>query len=181
MGESGPEKQRLFFALWPQEPVQTAIAAAGRAVAQGADVRGRFMPSPRIHLTLLFLGDVEGARLEAVRTAAAAVHAPSFDLTLSRAGSFRRSSVLWLGPDPVPPALTELWLQLRDRMQAASVTHDRLNLSPHVTCLRDIDRIIKLTPFEPIHWPVNDFVLVHSVLGRTPEYRIVERWPLTPA
>jgi 2'-5' RNA ligase len=173
-----PEKQRLFFALWPDAPIQAAIAKAGRAVAEAHQLRGRFMPSARIHLTLLFLGDVETPRVEALTAAAAGVQAPAFDLTLRRAGSFHRSRVLWLGPDPAPPELTALWLQLRTRAQAAGVPYDTLALSPHVTCMRDADRAIKPTPIEPIAWPVREFALVRSVLGTQPQYHVVSQWPL---
>jgi 2'-5' RNA ligase len=106
------------------------------------------------------------------------VSAPSFDLVLSRAGSFHRSRVLWLGPDRTPPELTALWLQLRTKAHAAGVPFDTLNLSAHVTCMRDIDRAIKLTPVEPITWPVREFVLARSVLGVQPRYHVVSHWPL---
>jgi len=172
------DKQRLFFALWPEEPVQAAAAAAGRKIAEERGIRGRIMAATRIHLTLLFLGDVAASAVDALREAAATVNTPAFDLALSRAGSFHRSRVLWLGPDPTPPELLALWLQLRTRVQHLRLPHDTLALSAHVTCLRDIERAIKLTPIDPIAWPVRDFVLVHSVLGQEPHYRIVARFPL---
>ena len=175
-----PARQRLFFALWPDPAIQAAAAAAGKRVAEDRGIRGRFTPESRIHLTLLFLGDVEASTVDAVREAAATVVAPAFDLTLARAGSFHRSRVLWLGPEPAPE-LTALWLQLRTKAQHLRLPHDTLALSAHVTCLRDIDRAFKPTPIEPIAWPVRDFVLVHSVLGRAPEYRIVARFPLAAA
>jgi len=32
-------------------------------------------------------------------------------------------------------------------------------------------------PVEPFEWTVREFVLIHSLLGRT-EYRVLGRWPL---
>jgi hypothetical protein len=50
--------RRMFFALWPEPPLQAAMAAAGGAVARNRNLGGRDIPPERLHLTLLFLGDV---------------------------------------------------------------------------------------------------------------------------
>lgn len=50
------------------------------------------------------------------------------------------------------------------------------NFTPHVTLLYD-DRSVAPQAIEPIAWTVREFVLVHSLLGRT-EHRILGRWSL---
>jgi RNA 2',3'-cyclic 3'-phosphodiesterase len=48
--------------------------------------------------------------------------------------------------------------------------------TPHVTLLRD-DHLVDEHPISPIAWWVREFVLVHSLLGRT-QYKILARFPL---
>lgn len=50
------------------------------------------------------------------------------------------------------------------------------NWFPHLTLFYD-DRTIKEEAIEPVSWVVRDFVLVHSLLGRT-RYIPLARWPL---
>jgi 2'-5' RNA ligase len=51
-------------------------------------------------------------------------------------------------------------------------------LVAHVTVLRDAGTTLPATPIAPVRWPVRDFVLVHSVLGRESAYHLLGRWPL---
>ncbi|HEY0300012.1 MAG TPA: hypothetical protein VGC36_01675, partial [Rhizomicrobium sp.] len=50
------------------------------------------------------------------------------------------------------------------------------DFKPHVTLLRDSLRVAP-APLAPIVWTVRDFVLVHSLLGRTTHIHLA-RWPL---
>jgi 2'-5' RNA ligase len=173
-----PARKRLFLALWPDEPTRIAVAAAGEAAAAAAGIRGRRTPFERIHLTLLFLGDVDPAGEERIRAVADAVRSPAFDLTLDQAGSFPRSRVLWIGARQAPEPLTQLWLALRDGLADVAAEHNREALAPHVTCYRDIDRPVPMAPIPPIRWRADGFVLVHSTLGTPHQYHVVSHWPL---
>lgn len=173
------DRRRLFLALWPDEPTRLAVFAAGEAAAAAAGVRGRRIPLQRLHLTLLFLGDVDPAgEARALAVAAAAARNPAFDLVLDQAGSFYRSRVLWVGARRAPEALTGLWLGLRDGLADLAGERNRGALAPHVTCWRDVDRPLELTPIPPIRWRVEGFALVHSTLGAQPQYHVVSHWPL---
>jgi 2'-5' RNA ligase len=172
------DSRRLFFALWPDPARQAAIAAAGSAIARTRALGGREIPPERIHLTLLFLGDVDPAGEERVRAVADAVRSPAFDLTLDEAGSFPRSRVLWIGTRHAPEPLTQLWRALRDGLSDLAAEHNREALVPHVTCYRDIDRPVPIVPIPPIRWRADGFVLVHSTLGTPHRYHVVSHWPL---
>jgi RNA 2',3'-cyclic 3'-phosphodiesterase len=196
---TGPARRRLFFALWPEPGLQSAVAAAGAQAAAAAGIHGRTVPPERLHLTLLFLGDLDAAGEQRARAVASAVVAPAFDLVLDQAGSFYRSRVLWVGTRHAPPALTALWLALRDGLADPAGRHNRGALAPHVTCLRDIDRPLRVTPIAPLAWPVRGFALVHSQLKKGtdtfsagdntekgdrhlfPGYHVVSHWPLQTA
>lgn len=174
------ERRRLFFALWPDERARLALAAAAEAAAAGAGSRGRRIPLARLHLTLLFLGDLDAAGEARARGVADALRCPAFDLALDQVGSFRRSRVLWIGARQAPTELTRLWRGLHDGL-ADVAERSRGALVPHVTCYRDIDRALPTGPIAPIRWPVAGFTLVHSTLGAKPAYHVVSHWPLQTA
>ena len=59
--------QRLFFAIWPDEAVQTRLRAAARElVSPGA----RAVAPDTVHLTLLFIGSADAARRACLEQAA---------------------------------------------------------------------------------------------------------------
>lgn len=168
----------MFFALWPEPALQTTLAATAKVIARSRSLGGREIPPERIHLTLLFLGDVAPDVEKRVLVAAGRIAARPFDLTLDQAGCFFRSKVFWLAPTAVPRKLTELSQALRAAMAGIGLPPDRKELVPHLTCLRDIDHVIRPVPVSPLVWPVRRFALVHSTLGARPEYHVVSHWPL---
>src|ERR1700751_1392560 len=54
--------RRVFFALWPREEQQKALAGAARSTLQ-AEV-GRLVPAVNFHVTLVFVGSVAAASLQ---------------------------------------------------------------------------------------------------------------------
>jgi 2'-5' RNA ligase len=177
------ELHRLFFALWPDEGVRDGIAAAAASLRGAHAPRGRWIGRHRYHLTLQFLGDSSALREDIARDAmraAGGVRAAAFDLDLDLAGSFgNRSIPWWLGCAQAPPALQQLFDGLGGNLLRAGVrAQDGKALVPHVTVLRDADRRLPPTPIAPVRWPVREFVLVHSVIGRQSAYHLLGRWPL---
>ena len=171
-------RRRLFFALWPDEAVRDAVVAAGEAAAKAGGIRGRRMQDERIHMTLLFLGDLDADGEAQARAVAAGIRVPPFQLTLDQAGSFYRAKVLWVGAQESPPELMALHLGLRDGLARLIGDKSREALAPHLTCHRDISRPLKIAPVPPIRWAVDRFVLVHSELGASARYHVVSQWPL---
>lgn len=178
-----PEVDRLFFALWPDEPTRAALAGAATHLRNKLHPLGRWIGAHRYHLTLHFLGDYPvfpEALARRAAEAAATVRSPRFDLRVEQAGSFRNKSIpWWLGPAQTPPDLKALWRELRDALQAHAVPYDtRLRLAPHVTVMRDADQVLATTPVPPVEWAVDSFALIHSHLGARSEYRVLGNWPL---
>ena len=183
LGAGTGEIHRLFFALWPDESVRDSIEAAAVSLRQAHAPRGRWLGRHRYHLTLQFLGDAPMLRediAKAATRAANGVRVEGFDMALDVAGSFRNRSIpWWLGCERTPPALQQLFDALggalgRNGVRVASGK----GLVAHVTVLRDADAALAATPIAPVRWPVRDFVLVHSVLGRESAYHLLGRWPL---
>lgn len=168
-----PDRQRLFFALWPDEATRAALAAA--AAAAVADAPGKRTPAANLHLTLLFLGHLDADGRARAEAAAAAVRGAPFTLIIERTGWFSGARVAWLGPRAVPPQLAELRRALTARLGAARVPCDENEFHPHVTCLRQAPAPPHAATVAPVDWAVSEFVLVLSDRGR---YQVVHRWPL---
>ncbi len=165
---------RLFFALWPEDDVRAALAAATRALVLRD---GRVEPAARLHLTLRFLGDVADAQLESWRTAASEVTAPAFTLHLAQVGWWPRSAVAWLGPTDTPAALTALVAAIaRIELPAARAEHA---FQAHVTLARRVSQAPGLAHALAVRWPVSSFALVSSRATRDgSRYEVLARWPL---
>lgn len=172
---------RLFFAVVPPAPVAECIAALARELRGRLGLRGQPRPTTHLHVTLHHLGDFAGvppAVVEDARLAAAGVAVAPLEARLDRVGSFRgrsgRHPFVLLGEEG--SRLGQLHAQLGDRLAALGRGRRERAFVPHVTLLYDA-RVIPTSPSEAIGWPVHDFVLIHSLLGRT-EYRELGRWPL---
>lgn len=176
-GHPAPQDHRLFFALWPPDAVRGQLEQAVDT-APVLHHAGRRVPAAKYHLTLHFLGgwpEWPCTIADAARRAATGTDAPSFDLRIDRIGGFRGSRVGYLAPAP-EPALAGLWSALDAALAAHGVprrAHARF--TPHVTVSRNVRQAPDESLAEPVRWPVEDFVLVHSRAGL---YDIVDRWPL---
>lgn len=178
-----PEVDRLFFALWPDDPTRAGLGAAAAHLRQRLRPVGRWVAAHRYHLTLHFLGDYPAypaALVQRAVEAASRVHSQQFELVMDQAGSFRNRAIpWWLGPAQPSQPLKQLWRDLRDALQELAVPYDtKLRLAPHVTVLHEADQMIAVTPVPAVRWKVDSFALIHSHLGAAPAYRVIGTWPL---
>jgi 2'-5' RNA ligase len=178
-----PVADRLFFAIFPNQYACARIAQLADRLRLEHGLQGKLLPASRLHVTLYFLGDYAGLPLEIVARAseaAAAVALPRFNVAFDHAKTFsgkRRSlPLVMLGSDGVA-ALKRLQRDLGNALEAAGLGSQwNTDYTPHVTLLYDsrsvADRVV-----EAVDWPVEEFVLVHSQLGRS-KYVPLARWPL---
>jgi len=61
-------------------------------------------------------------------------------------------------------------------MENAGLGRANPHYTPHMTLLYG-DRFVADEPVKPIRWAVHEFVLVHSLLGRS-RYNVLARFPL---
>lgn len=169
---------RLFFALWPDETTRAGLAAAAEEVAPGL---GRKVPARNLHITLVFLGQIDDARRDHLIRDADRITGRPFRLEFTSAGWWPGPKVAWLAPDAVPPELAPLVGQLEAAATAAGVEVEGRPYSPHLTIARKVFRRPRPRVFAPIHWEIREFCLVESHAGRSgSEYQLLRRWPLTP-
>jgi 2'-5' RNA ligase len=171
-------RARMFFALWPDESVRLALARAAMVIPPGDAARASWVRTERYHLTLAFLGEIEPQQAEAAERAAAEVRARAFRLRLDTVGHFEGPNVVWIGPQALPPELTQLKAELDRELLRFGLPLLAGKFTPHITCMRGV-REAPDAPPPQIDWAVQEFVLVKSVLkpGMS-RYKIVRRWPL---
>jgi 2'-5' RNA ligase len=98
---------------------------------------------------------------------------PPFRVVFDRVMSFRNGALVLRGDDGLI-GLEILQQRLSDVLDGRPRQARRF--TPHMTLLRD-SRLVDERPIEPIGWTVREFVLVHSLLGRT-RHRHLVRVPL---
>ncbi len=167
-------RRRVFFALWPDEAVRTALVRATRRAVRRAG--GKPTPAEKLHVTVAFLGSVEPDALARVLEVPPIAVGP-FPLVLDTLGSSGRTRILWLTCRHVPPALAALETTLWERLEAEGFERERRLFRPHVTLARGARALAD--PVEPVEWPVTELALVESLPDRNgTRYEVLERWAL---
>lgn len=168
---------RLFFALWPDEPVRSALA--GLTARTTAECGGRAMAAANLHATLAFLGNVPQQRLSEFVALADALRGERFTLQLDAVGYWRHNRIVWAGARSSPPALVRLALDLKTALERLGWPVDERPYTPHVTLVRDARRGPASQAAELPPWPVEDFALVSSTQAAGGvKYTPLRRWPL---
>jgi len=172
----------LFLAMFPDADARKNIAAVAREIGTRHALSGKPLPTHRLHITLLHLGDHAGvppAIVDAAMRAAALVDFAVFDVVFGRVGCFaggEKKPCVLLGPDrdsPLQGFQRALCVHLAACGLGAYVKRD---FTPHVT-LRYVRTPLPAEGVAPVRWSVREFVLVDSLIGQT-EYRILGRWSL---
>lgn len=169
--------QRLFFALWPDEPSRARLRVTARELVPP---EARAVAADGVHLTLLFIGSADAARRACLEQAADAINGSGFTLTLDRAGFWRKPQILWLGCSAQPAPLLALVQGLSAGAEQCGVKTETRPYQVHVTLARKVRKgPLAVLPIEPIVWPVERFCLVES--HTDPDgvrYRPIRFWSL---
>jgi 2'-5' RNA ligase len=156
--------RRLFFALWPEAPVRTALDSAAQAIT---GKRIRRIPAHNLHLTLAFAGTVPASVQSCLEAQADRLRLPGFELCIDTVGHFPRPRIQWLGPSRIPPALRELAGALHRVLTQCGLEPDARAFQAHISIARKVSRALPVRPFGPVHWSIGSFWLVESVTAAT--------------
>lgn len=174
---TGPIRQRLFFALWPEEDTRLALASLAKKHLSAH--RGRLVDPRNLHLTLAFLGSVDEDFRGCAERAAGTVAGVPFVLELQHIGHWRRPQVLWSAPESTPDALLGLVGALNRALVPCGHEPDIRPYSAHITLARKVRGPVAAVPHPPIRWAVREFCLVASETHpRGARYTTLARWPL---
>ena len=177
---------RLFTAL--EIPRDAALSLS---LLRGGLPGARWIDVENYHLTLRFIGDVEGHVADEIANALDRVHRPAFSLALSGVGAFgsKKPHSIWAGAT-ASPDLAALQGEIERICQRIGVAADPRKFVPHVT----LARLKNSNPIDVAHYlsargnfstapfKVGRFVLMSSrdSVGGGP-YIVEEAWPLTGA
>jgi 2'-5' RNA ligase len=173
---------RLFVAVDPSAEAIRHLAEAARGLRVGP------VRPEQWHVTLAFLGEVDDARLPAVRGAVAGAAAVARPGRLRIAGGGRfGNAVLWAGLAGDVDALTELAAAVRASLQPAGFPGDDRPYRPHLTLARLGRRtageylradVATLSGYRGPEWPLDQVRLVRSWLGGSARHETLASWPL---
>jgi 2'-5' RNA ligase len=123
---------RLFTAIGLPDETATEIAAIQSGVP-GA----RWQSRAQLHLTLRFLGEVDGHKADAIDDVLAAIAAPKFTLQLHGVGMFGNDApdALWAGLRP-NEGLLHLQRKIDGAVRRLGLAADTRKYTPHVTLAR---------------------------------------------
>jgi 2'-5' RNA ligase len=175
---------RLFIAIDLPEAVRREVEGMGRSIANANPVA-----TEQLHLTLKFIGEVEGSRLLDIRDALTEIFLPKFSLALKGVGTFPPRGmprILWVGVKT-----GEHILPLRNAIERTlaviNIPRDNKKYIPHLTIARLKDSpILQLQRFlagnaffQTAEFSVESFHLYSSKLTRKGALHTIERsYPL---
>jgi 2'-5' RNA ligase len=174
---------RLFVAL----PIPEAVTQA-LTLLQGGVPGARWQTREQMHLTLRFIGEVEGGDMRALDDALAGVDAPAFALQLHGVGQFgnKQPHALWAGLRK-HELLEHLQRKVDNAIRRVGQPQDAHKFVPHVTLARlrhpDLDRLrawlVQHALFTSDEFAVNAFCLYSSKLTSDGSiYRVEKEYPL---
>jgi 2'-5' RNA ligase len=178
---------RCFVALPLPEQIRDRLARM-----RGGLENARWVEPENLHLTLRFLGELDGREMADVDAALSAVSVPNFEILLAGLNTFgngKKLHALYVGVE-APEPLTRLQGKVEKAVQRAGQPAEGRKFLPHVTIARfkgapggKFGAFLQehsLFRSEPI--PIDRFVLYSSKLTPNgPIYRAEAEYPLDPA
>jgi 2'-5' RNA ligase len=159
---------RLFVALALPDSV-----VEGLMQLQGGVPGARWSTREQLHLTLRFIGEVDGRDAAAIDDALASIRAPRFALELKGVGEFggKNPRALWTGVRDEAP-VSHLQRKIESAVQRVGLPPEERKFSPHVTLARlrgaPRERVITFLAAHALYtsapFDVNTFILYSSTL-----------------
>jgi 2'-5' RNA ligase len=165
--------RRVFFALWPTEGQQTALADAAQSAAQASG--GRVVPGLNFHVTLVFVGSVAEVRMQdlfkiAEHVSAAARGSGEFGsgplrLAFDAVEYWRKAKIICATASTPSGAASALSEALKSHLVAAGFAPDLKPFRAHVTLARKVPYGSHDRTIQSVLWSFPQFALVESRTG----------------
>ncbi len=169
---------KVFFAIWPDSHVKAQL---GRLAGNLEHLCGGYRThSLKLHLTLVFLGNILTTQLAHVQDIASQIKLPCFSLIIDTIEYWAHNKIVYAGFSDNPVVLIELVKQLQDDLQRAGFKLEQRLYIPHLTLVRNAacHQLPKLKT--PIRWNINEWMLIQSVATRAgTAYSQLDSWKLT--
>lgn len=165
--------KRLFFALWPDEITrQQCVKIKNELCIENVYA----VPADNIHITLLFLGNIDSDKESMIKRDSASINIPNIRLRFNDLSFWKKSGILCLTATVPCPELEKLVEDLSKLAIKLDIPTDERPFTPHITLVKKALRQQNLE-FDPVIWHSNAFCLVESCqVSSGVEYRIVQKW-----
>lgn len=176
-------KSNLFLAVVPERETALQAVEIGRRVSAEHSLSRNVRPPHLMHVSLNAIGAYPHLPEDVVFTACDAmsnVRAMPFEVTFDRVMSFANGYArpLVLSSNLRCEEMMDLHVQLAKEMWSAGLVFSyNPRFKPHMTLLYDEANVPERELAEPVRWTVREFVLIHSLVGRS-QYECLGRWPL---
>jgi RNA 2',3'-cyclic 3'-phosphodiesterase len=168
------DPSRLFFALWPGEQTRLELAR----FVQSIEAKGFNPVQPQnIHVTLVFLGNVDVASELLIKNYVTSISAKPFVLTFDLLSYWSKPRVLCFTCTQSVDEAEKLVALLNLEVARCGLQTESRPYKPHITLARHA-RYLPDINFEPIVWRAESFCLVESC--NEPGgvcYKVRQQWP----
>ncbi|SCL96695.1 RNA 2',3'-cyclic phosphodiesterase [Sporanaerobacter sp. PP17-6a] len=161
---------RLFIAVNFSEEIKDELFHISDKLKQFSE-RGSFSLKDNIHLTVIFLGEVENSKIETIKISMddSVKNISSFPIIIEDIGNFKRNDglILWLGIND-NENLNLIHKNLSKNLSDKGFEMEKRRYSPHLTLGRrvvfkeDFNDLKKALNFPPIKFTLNHIDLMKS-------------------
>lgn len=173
------DNSRLFLAF-AAEQLHAPIAQLQAQLQAQQTWSGRAVPLAHLHLTLRFLGQLNGTQAASLLRQLASIKLPAFTLQLDQLGYFPGVNLIWVGPSLVPTALSDLYQDLSLRCASLRIAQPHKAYRPHISLYRHIEPagLPDLPLIKPIVYQPRQLCLYRSVpSAQGSDYQLEASWP----
>jgi len=174
---------RLFVAFALPDAVAIPLT-----IIQSGIPGARWQTREQMHLTLRFIGEVDGRDAASIDDALSAISAPALSLQLKGVGEFgsNKPRALWAGLAP-NEALLHLQRKIETAMQRIGLEAEPRKFTPHVTLARlrgtppgvVMDYLVDHALYASVSFVAEEFILYESHLGPNGSLYVAQRhYPL---
>ncbi len=172
--------KRLFVAIDPPQDIREQLTTICCGLPDA-----RWIPPEQLHLTLCFIGEVNGAVFQDIREALGDINSALFSLRLQGVGFFPprgQPRVVWAGIEK-NEQLAVLQRKMVTRLFALGLEPENRKFAPHITLARlHQTPASKVGKYLEMHgllnsaaFAVENFLLYSSILGRKGASHLVEQ------
>jgi len=145
---------RLFVAILLPQEIKDNISTL-----RGGIPDARWIAAENAHVTLAFIGEVQGPEMADISLALGRINYPAFDIEIDGVGVFgssKRPRILWAGVKP-QKTLTLLHQKIVTAIESTGAKVDDRRFRPHITLAR-----VHKSPYERVRNYLTDHALFRT-------------------
>lgn len=165
------------MAAFPNKITQKRLAQ--KAEELHTTCGGRIIKTHHIHLTLIFLGNINTDRIDTLLETMKRISVKKFELELNKISYWKHNQIVFAGAVHYPDELFVLVESLKNSLTEAGFLFDNRDYKPHVTLIKKASHLANDQLIKPILWHINKWHLVQSKPGQKGvDYISLAHWPL---